>query len=424
MDNIKVAVFPAGSEIGLEICNALKFEKYIELFGLTSVPDHSQMVFGRLCYVPFYTDEHFIQKLNAVLEENEINYIYPAYDDILLFLTERQAEIKAKIITSPLKTIEITRSKRKTYEYLREEDFIPKVYHSAEEIKEYPVFAKPDIGQASQGVKKITSKEELIFEEYGKEVVVSEYLPGEELTVDCFTDKDGNLLSYIPRKRLRIRNGIAVRSELVESTEEIARIAIRLNQCFVFKGAWFFQIKKDVRGAYKLLEIAARIPGTMGLTRNLGINYPMLMLYVNMDIPVSVRRNHYNLVVDRALISRYELDIKYQHVYIDLDDTLIIKGRVNVLLVQYLYQCINDKKSIYLLTRHKGDVTEYLESFKIPGIIFNEIIVIGEQPKSQFIKQKDAIFIDDSYRERINVQEVCEISAFGTDNIESLICWK
>lgn len=424
MDTIKVAIFPAGSEIGLEICNALKYEKYIELFGLTSVLDHAQMVFERLCFVPYYKEERFIQKLNEVLEENAIDYLYPAYDDILLFLTEQQKEIKAKVVTSPLDTIEITRSKRKTYQFLQKENFIPKVYHKMEEVEEYPVFAKPDIGQGSQGVKVVTVPEEcdILFKD--KTMVIAEYLPGRELTVDCFTDKEGKLLSYIPRKRIRIRNGIAVRSELAEVTDEITWIATRLNQQFVFRGAWFFQLKQDIHGKYKLLEIAARIPGTMGLTRNLGINYPMLTLYVHMGMPVSIQKNSYNLVVDRALISRYKLNIEYKYVYVDLDDTLIIRDKINVLLMQYLYQCLNEEKYIYLLTRHEGNVSEYLQKFRISESIFEKIFVLDEQSKAQFINHKNAIFIDDSYRERADVQKICEIPTFGIDSIESLISWK
>lgn len=424
MKNIKVAIFPSGTEIGLEICNALKYEKYIELYGLTSIEDHSQMVFDKYFFVPFFKENDFIQKLNEVLKSNEIDYLYPAHDDVLLFLTQRQAEIEAKVVTSPLETIEITRSKRKTYEFLYVESFNPKVYNDIEEIEEYPVFTKPDIGQGAQGIRKINSREECKSYFQKKDMVIMEYLPGEELTVDCFTNQERNLLSCIPRKRLRIRNGIAVRSEIMEITDEIISIATKLNNLFEFKGAWFFQIKKDKEGKYKLLEIAARIPGTMGATRNMGINYPMLTLYVHMGIKVNVHRNYYNLIVDRALISRYQIDIKYNHVYVDLDDTLIVKDKINELLILYLYQCVNRKKSIYLLTRHKGDILKYLEKYKISKELFEEIIAIDNQPKSTFIKFKEAIFIDDSYRERREVQKECGIPTFGVDNIECLISWR
>lgn len=425
MKIIKVAVFPAGSEIGLEIGNALKYEKYVDLVGLTSIPDHSQMVFKKLHYVPFFTDETFIYNLNKVIQEREIDYIYPAHDDVLLFLTQKQNEINARIVTSPLKTIEITRSKKNTYEYLLQEDFIPQIYRNTDEIIEYPIFLKPDIGQGASGVKKINSKVELMRVENLEEMVMAEYLPGEELTVDCFTDREGKLLSYIPRKRLRIRNGIAVRSELAEITNEIEKMAVRINDCFSFKGAWFFQIKKDKNGCYKLLEIAARIPGTMGLTRNLGINYPMLTLYVHMDMPVIIQRNNYDLIVDRALISRYEINFNYDYVYIDLDDTLILKGKINTLLMLFLYQCINNNIYIYLLTRHRGELDDYLRQYKISRLIFDEIICLNdEMSKAEYIKQKSAIFIDDSFRERMDVYNKCQIPVFGIDNIESLILWK
>lgn len=425
MKKVRVAVFPAGTEIGLEICNALKYEKNVELVGLNSVLDHSEMLFKNMILVPFYTDFGFVSELNKVIQTNAIDYIYPAYDDVLLFMTQKQNEIKAKIVTSPLTTIEITRSKRKTYEHLKKQKFIPKMYRKIEEIKEYPVFVKPDIGQGSFGAKKIRTEQELLTVDNLADMVITEYLPGEELTVDCFTNDTGELVSYIPRKRLRIRNGIAVRSELAEMTDEIFAIADELNHIFEFSGAWFFQIKKDKDGKYKLLEIAARIAGTMGLTRNLGINYPMLTLYMHMGIPVSVQKNNYDILVDRALMSRYNLDIEYEYVYVDLDDTLILNGEVNCIMMLYLYQCINHNKHIYLLTRHQGDVEEYLGKFKISSIIFEKIITMGEnESKSCYIEHANGIFIDDSFKERISVKEECKIPVFGIDNIESLIEWK
>ena len=42
---INVLVFPCGSEIGLEVHNALKFDKHINLYGLSSVSSHGRMVY-------------------------------------------------------------------------------------------------------------------------------------------------------------------------------------------------------------------------------------------------------------------------------------------------------------------------------------------------------------------------------------------
>lgn len=424
MKTVKVAVFPAGSEIGLEICNALRYDKYIELVGLTSVSDHSEMVCRKIEPVPYYKEPDFVRKLNEVIDREQIDYLYPGHDDVLLFLTRRQDEIHADVITSGRETVEITRSKKKTYAFFSQEAFIPKVYERPEKVKEYPVFAKPDIGQGSQGTQKIRGPKDWMKIENPQAMVITEYLPGEEVTVDCFTGADGTLQAFVARRRERIKSGIAVRSERIPTTPEIAEIAHRLNQSLDFKGAWFFQLKKSASGRYKLLEAAARIAGTMGLSRNLGINFPLLTLYLHRGVAVEVMENSCGALVERALISRYKLSLTYRTVYVDLDDTLIFKGEVNTCLIGYLYQCVNQKKHLVLLSRHTGDMAEYLKQFRIPAGLFDQLIFVGEEPKSAYITEKEAILIDDSHRERSDVMRRCQIPVFGPENVESLIDWR
>lgn len=425
MEKIKVAIFPAGSEIGLEIHNALKYEKYIEVIGLTSAKDHSEVMYEKLEQIPYFDREDFIEQLNQKIKSLGISYIYPAYDDILLFLTENQEKIDAKIISSDLETIRTTRSKMKTYEYLSGFDFVPEVFSEKKKMQ-YPIFAKPDIGQGSQGVYKIENEKELdriIYNE--KKMVFMEYLPGAEYTIDCFTDKKGNLLSLIPRTRDRIKTGIAVRSRIISDDKEFRSIGEILNKKFMFNGAWFFQVKKDKAGRLKLLEIAARIPGSMGLTRNMGINYPLLTIYNHMEQSVSIVKNSYEIFLERALFGRYQVSIEYNSVYVDLDDTLIIDGKVNLLLVQFLYQCKNLKKRVFLITRHGGDLVEYLARFSISSILFDEIYHLDlEEKKSNYIFEEKSIFIDDSFRERKDVADKCNIPVFGPENVECLLDWK
>ncbi|MCI9486860.1 MAG: ATP-grasp domain-containing protein [Lachnospiraceae bacterium] len=424
MKNVRVAVFPAGSEIGLEICSALQYDKYVELIGLTSVRDHAEMVYRETETVPYYQEEDFIEKLNEVLERAQVDYLYPAYDDVLLFLTRRQREIHAKIITTEPETIEITRFKRKTYEFLKCEPFVPKVYSSREKVERYPVFVKPDRGQGAQGTQKIEKEADWGKVEDLESMVITEYLPGEEVTVDCFTDGNGVLCAYEPRRRIRIKSGIAVRSEVMDEDFAITDIANVLNGRLQFKGAWFFQLKKNQEGEYRLLEIAARVAGTMGLGRSMGINYPLLTLYVHMGLETEVIPNSYHACVDRALVSRYELSLDYRTVYVDLDDTLILKGQVNDLLIRYLYQCVNKGKRLVLLSRHAGDMGDYLRRFRISEELFDQIVFVGDSPKSEYVQDKRAILIDDSFRERKEVMRNCGFPVFGTENVESLIDWK
>ena len=116
---------------------------------------------------------------------------------------------------------------------------------------------KPDDGQGGKGTHIAHDREELSFHlRKAPDLLVTEFLPGEELSVDCFTDFNRKLLFVGPRTRERVQMGISFRSTAVPVTEEIRRIAQAINDAVRLNGAWFFQVKKDRDGRYKLLEFA------------------------------------------------------------------------------------------------------------------------------------------------------------------------
>lgn len=422
-----IAIFPSGTEIGLEINNSLKYSMHLNIYGFSSMEDHSKYVYknyqGNL---PFYTDKDFIESLNKFLEEYKIDIIFPAHDDVQLLLTENMEKINAKVVTSNIESVRICRSKKATYKFFCEEKFIPKVYSNIEELNKYPVFIKPDIGQGAKGAKKINNLEELKFAFYEKEdIVICEYLNGEEYTIDCFSDKNGNLRVVKMRNRKRIRNGISVNSENLILDDEVFKISNIINEKLKLKGAWFFQLKKDKNSEYKLLEIAPRISGTMGLSRNLGINFPLLSIYTLLNFEVEIIENNYSIEVDRALISRYKHNIDYKTIYVDLDDTLIINDKVNIYLLMFLYQALNNKKRIILITKHNKDVMTTLISYNINHKIFEKIVHISKQDnKYKYITDKKAIFIDDSFSERNEISKNLNIPVFDCSEVESLIDWR
>lgn len=422
-----VAIFPAGSEIAFEINNSLKYSKFVNVFGLSSTSDHSEFVYKNYYdKLPYLDDKNFIKKLNLYIKNNSIDYIYPALDIAQVFLTNNQDKIKAKIITSDVDTVNICRSKKKTYELLKEEDFIPKTYKSVKFVDKYPVFVKPTEGQGANGAKKIESKEELKYyiKHYDGDLVICEYLSGIEYTVDCFTDRKGELRFINMRSRDRIRTGISVRSTKQKLNNKVKKIAQTINKYFKFNGAWFFQLKKNTDGEYKLLEISPRIPGTMGLSRNLGVNFPLLTIFNDLGFDIDIINNDYDITLDRAFINRYKININYKNIYLDFDDTITYKNKLNLDVIKFIYQSLNDKKNIYLLTRHRDNIYKSLKKYKLSEDIFKEIIEVKENDKSKYIKNKDSIFIDDSFRERKEVNSKLNIPVFDVDMIESLLDWR
>ncbi len=429
MKKKNILIFPAGTEIAFEVFNALKNCKFYNIFAGTSTDDHTKFVYENMVpLLPFVNKCDFIEKLNEVLLQYQIDYIYPAHDIAIDFFAEHNNEIHAEIVSSDYETVKTCRSKESTYLKLHDFDFVPKFYSSIEEVEHFPVFIKPKEGQGSQGAMKIENMQELQFnlQNVENQFIICEYLEGQEFSVDCFTDLNGNLKSAIMRDRARIRTGISVRSSICGDNPTVQKIAEQINSKFKFNGAWFFQLKKNAFGKFKLLEVSPRIPGTMATTRMLGINYPLMTLYNMQGIDCAILKNDYTVQLDRAFISRYQTNLNFDTIYVDLDDTLILNGRLNYQLLTVLYQNKENGKKICLLSRHAKNIAETLKEHFVSLELFDEILHIDLQKnKSDFIEKNSAsIFIDDSFRERLDVKQKCNIPVFDVDMVEMLVDWR
>lgn len=424
---IGVLVFPAGEINSVELHDALSTCVNIRLVGASSIDRHGEYVFQNyISGVPKINEDGFIDAFNSIIEENDIQIVIPTHDDIALFFAKNREAIHARVLTADYHTAAICRDKQKIYETFEKEDFCPRVYDRPEI---FPAFIKPREGQGSVGaivLKDISDvPENIVWSEY----VICEYLPGEELTVDCFTDKDGRLQAVLPRSRERIFGGVSVRAKVKALTEEIYKIASVINEKLHFLGLWYFQIKKDGNGRFKLLEVAVRCASSMCTSRALGINLPLLSVYAAMGYQTEIFANDYALEADRMLISRYKTDMDYQCVYIDLDDTILINNKVHLPAIWFLYQCVNSGKKIVLLTRHHADhddtAKEALTRHKIPVELFDEIVELPfTASKYTVMNPKGAIFIDNSYAERKLVHEKLKIPVFDVDAIEVLMDWR
>ena len=158
------------------------------------------------------------------------------------------------------------------------------------------------------------------------------------------------------------------------------------------------------------------------LSRAIGVNFALLSLFDAFDYKVTISKNEYDVELDRALENKYKTNLVFDSVYCDYDDCLIIdKNMVNVELVKFLYKCINEKKRIYLLSKHDGDLEKELKDFRLDHL-FDEVIHIAKQAdKSKYIKSSMAIFIDDSNAERNNIINKLHIPVFSPDMLDVLL---
>lgn len=421
-----ILIFPAESENAIEIYNSLKYNLHFNLFGATSKSGHAEFVYPEeeLFIGDLYIgDANFTDNFNNVIKRYGISFVIPTHDTIAAYLKQNEKDINAKIIGSPYETARIAENKYLTYKYLKDSKYYPKIYIAPNEVDMYPVFVKPYVGAGSKGTfiaKDIESLNQFIAK--NEDVLICEYLPGEEYTIDCFTNKNGELLFCGPRKRARINMGISFRSERVDNYNDFLEIAEELNSKFRFQGAWFFQVKENKKKKLKIMEFSVRQAGTMTFFRQLGVNFAALSLFDAMNYDVKVMFNDYDLVLDRSVRNSFNLKYDYNTLYIDFDDTLVVNNKINTTLIKLIYQSINKNKKIVLLTKHEYNLDESLSKYRINKSLFDEIIILKpSESKSDYIIDKNSIFIDNYFPERLSVRENCGIPVFDVDAVECLI---
>lgn len=426
MKKIRVLVFPCGSEIGLEIFRSLEHSTHIELYGGSSIDDHGSFVYKNyIDQIPFVDSPDFVKKIQHVVKINKIDAVYPAMDKVIWKLKHNESVVGCKVISSPKETTDICLSKRKTYAVLEKTIKVPKVFERTEKINKYPVFVKPDIGYGSRGVFLARDKEQLVSfltEKNINEYVLCEHLTGDEFTIDCFTDRHGDLLFAGPRIRNRISNGISVNTKPTQYKNiEFRELAHRINESLDLKGAWFFQVKEDSSGELTLLEVACRLGGSSALYRVLGVNFALLSIFDAFDNKVDIITNDFGLQLDRALDNRYKASLDYSKVYVDFDDCILQSAKLNTKLLSFLFQCVNERKKIILITKHDKDIFKTLEYYRILSLFDNVISLNKNDKKSMHIDKNGSIFIDDSFAERKEVYSKLQIPVFAPDAVELLL---
>jgi ATP-grasp in the biosynthetic pathway with Ter operon len=420
-----VLVFPAGEINSAEIHEALSRQVNIKLFGACSIERIGKHLFSNYKNdLPMLDDGIFFRELNMLVRDWSIDLIIPTHDTVVEVFSNNREKIVTKTLLPSIVTATICRNKRLTYKTFANCNFTPKTFNVPEDVNGGLVFVKPVVGQGSVGARLVDRNDSKFNSIDWAQEIVCEYLPGEELTVDCITDMHSSLLGVYPRTRIRTLGGVSVSGIAILATPEINEIAQEINRQLNFVGMWYFQVKKDQQGFFKLLEISARCSGSQCLTRMRGVNLPLLSVYVAMGREVVVKENSYEIKMDRTLLSMYEISYEYDHVYIDFDDTITTQTGVDTDIIRLLFQFKNDGKKVTLITRHEGDIRKKLESICLSENLFSNIIHLRQgEEKSSYIDPQGSIFIDNAFSERCAVQHAHMIPVFDVNTTQALQKW-
>jgi carbamoyl-phosphate synthase large subunit len=217
--------------------------------------------------VPEFEDDAYMPAVLDIVERENIDVVVPVLDQILKPFAAAREQVRARgarVMISPLETLDVTRDKWQTYQRLSGVVPLPDSWITKPPLPEDgDLFVKPRTGSGSENIHRITSQAELDFyHEQIEKPIIQEYLPGTEYTIDCLTDRDGNLIACVPRERKELTGGVSTQVTVVER-EDLFSLARGVAGELDFVGPFFIQAKLDEEGVPRLTEIGARLAGTM-----------------------------------------------------------------------------------------------------------------------------------------------------------------
>ena len=366
----RVLVFPCSNEPGLEVIEALRRHPRIEVFGASGLPapiDPSVSLLGaeRRFELPFIDDPTFDHALSELCTRLGIDRIFPTLDAAVGPLAARE---EPPIVGADAETATVCLSKSAVYRSVGRVVPIPRPFTSGDSL---PAFAKPDRGSGSRGAIRLDSLDALRAAQSESSLLVQEYLPGREFTVDCLGGADGRLIACSPRERVAVTAGIARAATCVVEPVLIAHCEAIQTQLRVV-GPWFAQFREDRDGTARLMEVNCRIAGSSGLSRLAGVNIPLMAVLESIGVSVVQPRRLDGITLLRTLDRRGRVD-DFDVAIWDLDDTLLHAGdRVDPEAVAALFRLDQRGKSQFLVSKNP-DPAAAIARAKIPDF-FVEIV--------------------------------------------------
>jgi len=302
MKKFKILVTAAGGASGLYTIKLLKEDKNTTIVAVDPDKHAVGLFLADARYtIPKAGNSLFISRIIDIVQRENIDAILPNISDELPIFAKNISQIPCKVVLSPLKTITICHDKSKTYKYFQEIVSVPRsfIYGNIKD-SDFPLFVKPKISRGSNYTYKVMNKKHLDtiislleFGGYGKDdLIITEYIPGREYTVDVLFNLAGKYIVSAARVRLLTQSGVSVTARVIKSSV-IDTFIQHIVSHLTFYGPINIQLKETQEGGLKLLEINPRLSGGISLTAKAGLNIPILLLRLLRNEPISERLLEY-----------------------------------------------------------------------------------------------------------------------------------
>ena len=238
---------------------------------------------GQRLIIPRGDDPKLVDALHDACTARGIEALLPTVDAELFPVAAAHARFEAIGVALPISSAEclrICRDKQLLLDKVKGAVPIPEneplTQAIADRAMSFPRLVKPRRGAGSRGVARIDRREDLEGLPKDGSLLLQEFLPGEEYSVDVYVSREGRVVAAVPRERMKVDSGIAVASRTID-LPDVIESAVRTAEIIGIRGVANVQFKRAADGVFKLLEVNPRYPGTLPLTSAAGIDIPRLM---------------------------------------------------------------------------------------------------------------------------------------------------
>ncbi|HQE50090.1 MAG TPA: ATP-grasp domain-containing protein [Fervidobacterium sp.] len=282
-DNPNVLIPGAGGAAGIGAIKSLRLAHYSGKVISTDINPLSAGLYlaDRGYIVPAADDSRFMSSIVEIIHNDDIEVILPTSGFDIVPYSQNKEELRnlgVVPVISDYSAIESCTNKLKFYSLLKNHFELPYTSPEISEINDFPCIVKPIYGKGSRNVFLCSDLHELtqITSKYDG-MLVQEYLPGKEYTVDVMSDLEGHALFAIPRERIEVKSGICSKGQVVKS-KELIRTSMDLVNYLGLIGPSCVQMKLDSHGLPKILEVNPRMGGATIMATYAGANFPKIVV--------------------------------------------------------------------------------------------------------------------------------------------------
>ncbi len=258
---------------------------------------------GRIEYIP---------KLLNIVEKHKVGLVVPLTDLDLRSLSrqrEKFHQVGCTVMIGSEETITLCRDKTRLSALLDKsglETIKTVTLNSFRTHPFFPCFVKPVRGSAGIGTAAIHNTKELQAHvaTFGENLLVQEFVPGQEFTIDVYRTRSGEVRCVVPRQRLVVRAGEVEKGMTVKDAslmEAATRLAELLGDLW---GVFCCQCRRsDSTGPPRIFEVNPRFGGGAPLSIAAGADLPLYLLQEVLSLPVTAQVGEFT---DRLLMLRYD----------------------------------------------------------------------------------------------------------------------